>query len=30
MEFAVLVKTIQELNAKIVALEARVQTLENN
>ena len=30
MEFAVLVKTIQELNAKIVALEAKVQTLENN
>ena len=30
MEFAVLVKTIQELNTKIVALEARVQTLENN
>ena len=30
MEFAVLVKTIQELNAKIVALEAKVQKLENN
>ena len=30
MEFAVLVKTIQELNAKIEGLEQRIQTLENN
>ena len=29
MEFAVFVKTIQELNEKILNLQERIQTLEN-